>query len=459
MANETALLTDTELESQEVSLTTAVSPWVRLTHLVAAQRTNLQNLSVLVVFNFFGAGLSFLTQIKIANTLGKVGFGEFAFALAIGAYGQAIICFGMDRTLVRDLVHNRHHFAELVVASLILRYALALLVLVGLVAWIVLGHASGSWLGLFLVAFSNSMLSLDLQPVYDVWRKMQRHATYFLLYKLIYLGAVWAIVVAKPMNLTVPAIGLAALMGVSVYLIVQHRWVMRQVGYVAISRNLVRRCISLARQNVWVWLAALGCLSFGRFNQLILKHYAGLAELGTYAAAWQIVMIGMLFLAQVSRIGRPAAARHTCAGISRKIRVFFLCRYGLFMLSAVLPLALAMLLFPQRLFALMFKPEYVISDTVVRLLGVYILVFSLGLVGSQYVLSAHMERAYFCSILVGSILSIITSLALAPTLGSLGAVISVLVSHGTTMGLYWIAILWHLVKMNASVATHRYDAG
>lgn len=43
----------------------------RLRSLIAFQRRNLQNLSALVVFNFLAAGLFFLTQVKIANVIGK----------------------------------------------------------------------------------------------------------------------------------------------------------------------------------------------------------------------------------------------------------------------------------------------------------------------------------------------------------------------------------------------------
>jgi len=93
----------------------------RLYSLLASQSRNLQNLSALVLFNFLAAGLFFVTQVKIANVIGKEQFGMLAYAMALGMYGQIIVRYGMDRTLVRDLIHYPNRFAELVMASLLLR--------------------------------------------------------------------------------------------------------------------------------------------------------------------------------------------------------------------------------------------------------------------------------------------------------------------------------------------------
>ena len=100
----------------------------RLRTLLASQQQNLQNLSALVVFNFLAAGLFFITQIKIANVIGKEKFGLLAYGIALGMYGQTIVCYGMNRTLVRDFIHYPNRFAELVMASLLLRGLLLVLV-------------------------------------------------------------------------------------------------------------------------------------------------------------------------------------------------------------------------------------------------------------------------------------------------------------------------------------------
>jgi O-antigen/teichoic acid export membrane protein len=59
--------------------------------LLVAQKSNLQNLSALVVFNFLAAGLFFVTQVKIANVIGREQFGLLAYGMALGMYGQAFV--------------------------------------------------------------------------------------------------------------------------------------------------------------------------------------------------------------------------------------------------------------------------------------------------------------------------------------------------------------------------------
>jgi O-antigen/teichoic acid export membrane protein len=78
----------------------------RLRDALLSQKRNLQNLSVLFFVNSLIAGIGFVTQVKIANTLGWESFGLLAYGLAIAAYGGAVIRFGLDRALVRDLIHH-----------------------------------------------------------------------------------------------------------------------------------------------------------------------------------------------------------------------------------------------------------------------------------------------------------------------------------------------------------------
>ncbi|MCK4825920.1 oligosaccharide flippase family protein, partial [bacterium] len=88
-----------------------------------------------MLVNFILMGLGFVTRVKIANVLGREGFGLLAYALALGTFGGVVVRFGMDRTLVRDLVHHRDRFGELVAGSLMLRGIMFAFVLLGVLLW------------------------------------------------------------------------------------------------------------------------------------------------------------------------------------------------------------------------------------------------------------------------------------------------------------------------------------
>lgn len=419
----------------------------RLRSLLASQSRNLQNLSALVVFNFLAAGLFFVTQVKIANVIGKENFGNLAYAIALGMYGQVLVRYGMDRTLVRDLIHYPDRFAELVSGSLLLRGGIQLLVIVGLLIWKFAFGASGalSW-GLMAVVVAYSLKSLDLQPVYDAWLKMGRHAAYNFIQRGLYFLLIWAIILWSPNNLSMAWIGFGLLGTEIFYLLLQQKWAFQRIDFRENRIHLARVIRELAKSNFWIWLAAMGALSWGSLNQIILKHYCGAAELGGYAASWQIAAAVMLLLAQVGRIGNPATANNTKPQTDKKIRIHFLLRYSGVMLLTGVPICIPLLFFPELILRSIFKPEYASSAGVLRILGIHLMILSLGIVAAQYVVSSRMERTYFASVIVGGILSIILCLVLIPRLAGLGAALALLIAHGISMGLYWMTMIQHVRK-------------
>jgi PST family polysaccharide transporter len=407
----------------------------------------LQNLSALVVFNFLAAGLFFVTQVKIANVIGKENFGNLAYAIALGMYGQVLVRYGMDRTLVRDLIHYPKRLAELVAGSLLLRGGIQLLVIVGLLIWKFAFDASGalSW-GLMAIVVAYSLKSLDLQPVYDAWLKMGRHAVYNLIQRVLYFIFIWMIILWSANNLSIAWIGFGLLGTEIFYLLLQQKWAFQRIDFGMIKAPLTSVAVDLSKSNFWIWLASIGVLSFGSLNQIILKHYCGAAELGGYAASWQIILAVMLFFAQVCRIGNPAMARNTKPQTDKKARIHFLLRYSGVMLLAAAPICIPLFFFPELILKTIFKPEYASAAGVLRTLSIYLAIYSLGVVASQYVVSSRMERTYFVSVIVGGILSITLCLVLIPRMAGYGAALALLIAHGISMGLYWLATIQDVRK-------------
>jgi O-antigen/teichoic acid export membrane protein len=416
----------------------------RLWALVLSQRRHVRNLSALVFVNFLVAGLGFLTRVKIANVLGKEGFGLFAYALALGCYGLEIVRFGLDRTFVRDLIHYPHRLARLVAGSLVLRGLLLTVVALSLIIWrLVSGNSELSW-GVIAIVFGTSLTGLDLRAVYDCWDEMSRDALYHLLQRTCYFALIWTVVLFFPDKLSIGLIGAGTMLSAALYLFMQQRWAFRRIELHKAKKSLAKGAVRLGYDNLLVWIATMGCLSFNVLNQLVLKSYKGNAELGGYAAAWQIVLAATLLLNQVARIGKPATARITREGTDRNTRRRFVVKYSAVMFAAASPIAIGALLCPGLILKTLFRPEYASAAGTLRILGAYIMFFSLGLVASHYILSARMERLYFTSVIAGGIISVLLCLLLIPRLGGIGAAISLLIAHGMSMGLYWIATIQHI---------------
>lgn len=413
----------------------------------SSQKRNLKNVSVLLFVNFAVAGVGFITQLKIANIFGREEFGLIAYGMAIAAYGAVMVRFGMDRTLVRDLTHFPGRFTATVKASLALRFALLALVIAAIIAWKLASPTESdlTW-GVVLIIIANTGMSVDLQGVFDSWHKMTRHALFNLLQRGLYFAVIWTLLFTAPDLLSVFTVGVASLVSVTVYLALQYIWVMRRLPSINTKEKLISMALKLAQGNIVVWGAALVGLSFGSFNQLVLKHYQGSAELGGYAAAWMIVSLSTMLLTQVARVGNPATARITAGTATKGQCIRFLLKYTALMGGIILPVALPAIIAPSAILQALFRPEYVAAAPALRVLGIYVIIFSIGLVASQYVVSARMERIYLGSVIVGGVVSILASFILIPKMGSLGAAIALLISHGTSISLYWISIIRRIVK-------------
>ena len=424
----------------------------QLCSLIGSQKQQLSKLFSLVLVSFVTAGLQFITMVKIANMWGKAAFGDLAYAMVIGTYGAVIVQYGLNRTFVRDLIHFPSRFGELVAASLVLRGLILALVFLGLIGWNIIAGSnySLSW-GMMAVVIAVCMVSLDLQAVYDVWNKMVRHAVYNLLRRSVYFVMVWTFIVILPDKLSITLIGVAMLLSVLIGMGIEYYWAIPRVKFDK-NLNIRKTMADMAKSNIWVSLAAVGCLSFTGLNQLILKHVSGSAELGGYSACWQITLVAMLLLTQMSRIGRPAMARYTNNKSELSAhRIQFFLRYIGITLTVAASIGLPSILFPRIIIGTLFRPEYISSAGTLRVLGVYIMIYSIGIVASQYVLAVRMEKTYFVSVIVGGCLSIVFCFILIPKLSGLGTALSLLISHGAAMGLYMLAAVNHIRKSSRRI--------
>ena len=403
----------------------------------------IENLSALVVVQLLLAGAGFFTRVKLSSVLGKEVFGDFSYALVLGTYGVIFIQFGLDRSFVRDLVHYRERFGELIKASLFLRFILFLILMVffGFTAPVLL--KSSSPLGTCLIVFSSVMLAFNISGVYDVWHETRRQTIYFFIQRSFYLSLVWIAVLVPVVALSLELLGvlliLASLMGLSL----EYRWALPRIEFVT-HKGLFATTGFLVRSNVWLWLALLFSMSFGYLNQIMLKHISGSADLGVYSVSWIIVSLAVLFLHQVIRIGRVLIAGHTKPEIHPAKHIRFLVRYIALMFGAGALLGLPCILFSEIIVTTFFKPEYTSASGVLRILGFYPMLYGPYLVALQYIISVRMQKMYFVLSLIMAAVSIGLCFWLIPLYQSVGAAIALIISLGVSCFLYLVVIFVHL---------------
>lgn len=420
--------------------------WGHSRQFIRTRRPIMRRFLTLSTLNFLAAGIFFLTQTTIANVIGRTQFGMLAYGIALGIYGQTIVGYGQERSLVRDLVQQPDRFHPLVMGSLVLRAVLLGMVIAVLLLWRLIDPTTLSW-GVIVITLAYTLKSLDLQAVYDTWRAMGRHAAYALLQRLLYVAMIWLLLWLCHVRLTLMIVGLVLLASQMIYLVIQQRWVFRRLARQTAEAISSREVLRQARSGIWLFISLLLTAALLSTNQILLKHYVGAHELGGYAAAWQVTMFIVLLSQYAARVGGPrlAAVTHEYADYRRQLR--FLLGYALTMVLLVLPFVGVFLFYPERLMHLFFSAEYHGEEKILFPLGIYALLNAPGLAFEQYIIASRMEFSLFLSMFLGGLTCFILGVLVIPHAGGYGAGWVLAVSYGMALCVYVIAITLHLRRM------------
>ncbi len=394
----------------------------------------------LLSVNVLLSGFSFVTTLTIAYLMGSKEYGEYSYAITLGAYVSTITWFGFDQTLVRDLSYDENETVQKTfIASMLLRAGLFVIAAAALLILNIFSAPEDklSVVGLTIVLL-DGVKSFYIAQWYDVFNQIKRHAVYFLVERLIYFAVIWYFVLLYGARFKVVDIALAMATSTGVSFILQYRYARPVIKWEVCGFiwELMRR---LAVHNVWIWIAAISTLSFGGLSKIVLEHVSGSSSLGRYSVAWQIVPLGMLVTTQVVRIGYPRLARVIAQRPEPpQLTVFFL-RYLAVAGVAASCIAAPAIIAPSSLIAVV-GSQYTAAAAPLRILGFYVIAVGLGQVATQYLICTHRGRLYsIISVTTGAFSSILL-LLLVPILGGVGAAISVLVAHGAAIIIFLILV-------------------
>jgi PST family polysaccharide transporter len=407
---------------------------------------NLNTLFFLLVVNVLIAAIGFVTKIKIANVLGSVNFGILSYGLAISAYIETIVRYGTDKTLVRDIVHQEDRIAEIVTVTMILKLFLFFICLCLLLIYIKTCQNGENDLVLWII-IGSSLTAFEAKGAYDATNNIRRHCIYFAGFRSIFFFFIWICIFTNANKLTLEYIGIAMTISVCVYMAVQYKWILNRYSKRIIFKSINNGIWQLLRCNSFVCFAALCALGLTAFNQVILKKYCGADELGVYAAAWQFFWVGNLFILQLSRVGHPILARKLLIDEIRRIELFsFIFKYMAVMVAAILPIALPMIVFPDLIINTFFSQEFSQSITPLRIIGLYLMVISFGVVFSQYIIISRKDKLYMIIVLIFGAISMMLSWFIVPKFQAKGAAISLVLSHGLAIFVFAFFVLQDLLK-------------
>jgi len=351
--------------------------------------------------------------------------------MAIGGIVAVNIRFGMDRSLIRDLTHFPEKFNHTLVASLLARVTLLVLSITGLLLVKELPFANLELsMGMFLIILATALDPLQITNVFDVWEAQGRDALYLCMQRGTYFLLIWGAVLVAPGHLGLDWIGMSLLTASVFMLSLQFRYAWGRIQPSFCPSDLsriVQTAFDLIKKNRWLWMTSVAALGMTALNNVLLKHLAGFADLGVYAASFQLVSLGTLLLKNISRIGRPILARYTTPGKNTQQEIFrFLALYlasGCFAVSCI---AMPIIVFPKEILETLFTDEYASGFWVLRIFGVYLFFRVFDTILGQYIVLMRVDRSFFFTSTISGILSTFSCLILSPIFGAIGAASSLL---------------------------------
>jgi len=396
----------------------------------------------LLVFNYLQAGVSFFVSMWLAKKLGEEGYGIVGYGFTLAAICHALVDFGGERTLVRDLTHTEDA-NKTMTASVVMRLFIA--TIVGLVGalWIFFGStARGHILPLTLFSFSGIMFGLSPKGWYDFKYRMSAHAGILLVEKVLYsvFTVVLVLSLAGPSGVLIVAVCLFGTRLVSL----MAQWWQTLKTFSPTTQNLSSDLSWILSQNVFVAAAMLGNLMAPHVNGLLLGYQKGEAAMAHFFLAVQVLAMVQIVQQAAARMLVPRIAEVTSPGTPNAIIRSRFIRFSLYSLTITLLLVIPLILSAGWLIGLFLPEGFQASVLPLRLLLLSSLAHSIGLIVNHFLICLRCNAHYFATSIGKGGIAILLGWLLIPGYGAFGVALTILICATLTMtvqcGLAWKAI-------------------
>ena len=393
----------------------------------------LHNVLGLALFNALGGILLLVTQIKLANYMGASTYGVYSYCIAVGEVGAMFVRYGRNKTMTRDLIQHPERQRFLIANTFMLGIC-NLVIYLGII-FLFHKHLDLSW-GFVLLLMAPCLISLDFQPVYEAFNLMSWHSIYYLIQKTLFLISVWLLIIS-PFSLSLFHVGAILFSSWLLILVLQYREVCTRLSIHVFKSFKWQDLGILYKENFLIAFSCFFGIAFGPLIRLILKNYVDSTAVGVYSAGLQVFLIGQFMLNQVGRVGNPMMAAVGKQGCSQKQRKIFVRRYLLIMICCTIPFFIPLFFFSDVITKLFFTEEYSELSSLLPILACYLLILSVGVVYTQFLISMRKDKLYFIIYILGAIMTCVCAFVLIPPLGVLGAVLALCVPHGVScLGYY-----------------------
>lgn len=269
-------------------------------------------LAYLLLLQGVVVGLGFLFTIVATRLVGMSGYGQIAYAMAIGNILAAVVRYGTDETLIVSMIRAENKPLEIEAASAVRTFILAVTVLpllaVSLTGLISFKEA--------LAATAFLLISMQVASQYDYFDEQHKHTYALIINKLLLLlgfGVVASFFSSDALTVFIVASFAANLVLLAVQYLYYRRRFPREESHNSWA-EVSARARAIFSTNHVVMFGSVMSLGLYSANQIYIKNALSFGDLAIFAVQWQVCNIFIIYMKQVSRIYKPILARHQNSG-------------------------------------------------------------------------------------------------------------------------------------------------
>lgn len=382
-------------------------------------------LRLLVMAGLVLSGLSHVTNLLLANSMGPERFGQYTYALVLGSLFGQVVDFGSTETGIRLRTNYGSDALDWILTARIVNF---LLVLIGAVSVFLINSETA-----VLFALVVTMNSLSFATHYEAHGRNVRYASVFLVERIFITLFIWIGILFLDSHLMVWVFGTMALFqGASLFFqYIENRTTETSFRWQGL--------FNVYKEGLFVLVFSLSKFAFGGVTRLLIFNQLGGAQMGVFAAAWQFVPLSTLYFAQTTRTWRLRITKslrdRDSYEFSQNLKAL-----TIFVMVPSLLAAIVFWMFGNTIIRLLLSSDYRDAGSLMRYIGAYFLI--VGFDSVIVLLAIAISRAMLAGMiyLVFGGLTILACLLLSKDHGLEGYLLTIVLGHFLAAAVLGVAV-------------------
>ena len=380
----------------------------------------------------------FLVGVWVARYLGPEKFGLFSYALAFVSIFQGIAKLGLDGIVVRDLVQEPEKRDVYLGTSFWLKLLggvitfLIIVIILFIQSIFTSNFFSETNIYILIIAFGIIFQSLEVIDFYYQAKVQAKYISIRRIVQLIFSSIIKIFLVLTGADLIwFVLVSLFDIISLSImgWLIYRSQGLPNFVRYfdIGIGKKLLKDSWPLLLSSITIMIQA-------RIDQVMLKQFIGLRELGNYVVALNIIE-ALCFIPMILHQSLLPAIVEAKKQF-KDIYYNRLLNYYRLMFSLFLIVFIILFFYGDVIIRFLYGNKYEIASQIISLIAFRLFFAYMGVARSTFITTENLFRYSLLTSITGAILNVILNYILIPQFKSTGAILSSFISFFITIFLF-----------------------